>query len=184
MRVEPFTDRLNAAPDYVQKESPPAAVEPDGAWDPEVTPIGCDDGRVAIADSVVDDGRGVGLGDFYAYMPSHQYIFTPSRQFWPSVSVNSRIPPITLQNRAGEPILDDKGKPKMISASAWLDREKPVEQMTWSPGDPMVVKDCLVSEGGSINRPGCSCFNLYLPPDVAPGDPAQARRWIEHVARV
>lgn len=64
------------------------------------------------------DGEGVRLDDFYAYMPMHSYIFAPSRDMWSASSVNARIPPI--------PIGD-----KTISAAAWLDQHKPVEQMTW-----------------------------------------------------
>ena len=28
--------------------------------------------------------NGVGLTDFYSYMPTHQYIFTPTREMWPA----------------------------------------------------------------------------------------------------
>jgi hypothetical protein len=34
----------------------------------------------------------VELDDFYAYMPSHNYIFVPTRAPWPAGSVNARIP--------------------------------------------------------------------------------------------
>ena len=70
------------------------------------------------------DTDGVSLDDFYAYMPMHCYIYAPSREMWPASSVNARIPPI--------PGPDGKG----VAASAWLDRHKPVEQMTWAPGLP------------------------------------------------
>ena len=48
----------------------------------------------------------------------------------------------------------------------------------------MIVQDRLVSEGGWIRRVGCSCFNLYRPPIVAPGDAVLAERWVDHVFRV
>ena len=35
--------------------------------------------------------EGVSLDDFNAYMPTHSYIFTPSREMWPAASVNARI---------------------------------------------------------------------------------------------
>jgi hypothetical protein len=38
----------------------------------------------------------VTLDDFYAYMPQHSYIYTPSREPWPGTSVNARIPPVPL----------------------------------------------------------------------------------------
>src|SRR5690348_8722147 len=77
---------------------------------------------------------GVSLADFHAYMPRHNYIYEPTRTPWPASSVNSRIPPIPLTDDRGEPIRDGDGKQVVQSASAWLDRHKPVEQMTWAPG--------------------------------------------------
>lgn len=127
---------------------------------------------------------GVGLGDFYAYMPSHRYIFAPSREMWPANSVNARVAPVPLIGRDGKPVIGDDGKPKCIPATAWLDREKPVEQMTWAPGESELVPDRLISAGGWISRPGCSCFNLYLPPVVEAGDAASAAPWLDHIRRI
>src|SRR5262245_34629768 len=90
---------------------------------------------------------GVSLDDFYAYMPMHSYIFVPSREPWPAASVNATIPPVTLLNADGSPRLDDEGEPKTIKPSTWLDQNRPVHQMTWIPGEPMIVPDKLVSDG-------------------------------------
>jgi len=128
-----------------------------------------------------DTSGGVSLDDFFAYMPMHSYIYAPTMAAWPAASVNSRIPPIRLTNGAGEPVLDNGGKPVMLSASAWLDRNRPVEQMTWAPGLPTTIPGKLVLEGGWIDRPGVSCLNLYRPPTILPGDPTKAERWVEHV---
>jgi hypothetical protein len=114
---------------------------------------------------------GVSLEDFHAYMPAHSYIFTPSREMWPASSVNARIPPIPI----GE---------KKIPANAWLDRNKPVEQMTWAPGMPMLIPNRLIADGGWIERDGVSCFNLYQPPTIEHGDATKANRWINHVHKV
>jgi hypothetical protein len=114
---------------------------------------------------------GVSLEDFHAYMPAHSYIFTPSREMWPASSLNARIPPIAI----GE---------KTMPANAWLDRNKPVEQMTWAPGLPMLVPDRLIAEGGWIERDGVRCFNLYRPPAIEHGDATKANRWINHVHKV
>ena len=119
---------------------------------------------------------GVSLEDFYAYMPKHVYIFTPTREVWPASSVNARIVPVPLLDADGAPVLDEDGCATTIAASAWLDRHHPVEQMTWVPGAPLVIEDRLVADGGWIERPGCQCFNLYRPPLVRPGDPTQAGR--------
>ena len=84
---------------------------------------------------------GVSLDDFYAYMPMHSYIYVPTRQLWPSSSVNARLSP------------PEKG----ISASAWLDQHRAVEQMTWAPGLSMVIANRLIDEGGWIERNGVTC---------------------------
>jgi hypothetical protein len=113
---------------------------------------------------------GVSVGDFYAYMPMHSYIYAPSRDMWPASSVNARIPPITNGD-------------KKISATLWLDQNKPVEQMTWAPGAPISIRDRLIAEGGWIERPGCTVFNLFRPSVIVPrgGD---VERWLSLVRRV
>lgn len=127
---------------------------------------------------------GVRLTDFYAYMPSHSYIFAPSGEFWPAASVNSRIPPILMTGVSGQPILDDKGKEKYLQANGWLDKNRPVEQMTWAPGESQVIQNRLISDGGWVERPGCSVFNLYRPPRKIPGDPTKAEPWLEHIQKI
>ncbi|HYU12200.1 MAG TPA: primase-helicase family protein, partial [Stellaceae bacterium] len=108
----------------------------------------------------------------------------PTRTFWPGGSVNSRIPPIKLTDKSGQPVLDKDGKQVVLSAGAWLDRNRPVEQMTWAPGLPMVIHDKLILEGGWIDRRGVTCFNLYQPPAVRSGNAAKAARWVGHVRYV
>lgn len=127
---------------------------------------------------------GVSCADFYAYMPAHSYIFIPSREFWPASSINSRIPPVTIQDETGAPVVDEKGKPRTISASKWLDINKPVEQMTWAPGMPALITDRLISDGGWIERPETNCFNLYRGPVIADGEASLAGPWRDHVRKV
>src|SRR5262249_22482809 len=71
-----------------------------------------------------DLGKGVTLKAFFAYMPMHNYIYAPTRDHWPASSVDARIPPVKLVDRFGKPLLDKKGKPKTMPASAWLDSNK------------------------------------------------------------
>jgi hypothetical protein len=89
-------------------------------------------------------GEGVSIDDFRAFMEMHAYIFTPSGAMWPASSVNSRIPPIPLVDKNGEPLLDDEGKQRKISAAAWLDKHRPVETMAWAHGEPMLIPDRLI----------------------------------------
>lgn len=139
--------------------------------------------KAAIA-GARNTGSGVRLDDFYAYMPTHGYIFAPSGEMWPASSVNSRLPAMPMLDAAGRQMEDDKGKPKKIPANAWIDQNRPVEQMTWAPGEPQVIRDRLISDGGWLNRAGCSVFNLYRPPSKLRGDPTKAGRWLDHVMKV
>ena len=128
--------------------------------------------------------EGVTLDDFNAYMPAHSYIFTPSREMWPATSVNARIPPVPLFNKKGEPVLTEAGNQKKTQASAWLDKHKPVEQMTWAPGEPMLIPNRLISDGGWIERMGVTCFNLYRPPTIMLGNADEADPWLAHISNV
>jgi Family of unknown function (DUF5906) len=114
----------------------------------------------------------VSIDDFYAYMPQHNYLFAPARESWPASSVNAVIPPVLTKQGT------------TISASLWLDRNKAVAQMTWAPGLPMIIGDRLIADGGWIEHKGVSCFNLYMPPVIYPGDPTQVGRWLDHVRKV
>jgi len=149
----------------------------DGAATPRSAPKG------RTSPEGVNDS-GVALSDFRAFMPTHNYIFMPSGEFWPAASVNARIKPMPILGDDGEPIVDDKGKPKTMTASAWLDKNKPVEQVTWAPGEPPIVADRLISDGGWLRRAGCNVFNLYRPPSSHVGDAAKAKPWIDHIERI
>src|SRR5450631_6454 len=111
----------------------------------DVSSAACDDFIEEEVQLEQDEGEGVNLTDFVAYMPKHNYIYIPTREPWPAASVNARIPPIPLLDASGQPLLNENGNQKYISASAWLDQNKPVEQMTWAPGFPMQIPDRLVA---------------------------------------
>jgi hypothetical protein len=137
-----------------------------------------------VADPNAASSDGVELNDFYAYMPTHQYIFTPTREMWPGTSVNARLPPVALLKSDGTPVVDAKGKPKFTSPSSWLDRQRTVEQMTWAPGELLVIIDRIISDGGWISHPGLSTFNLYRPPTIELGDATKAGRWVDLMRKV
>jgi hypothetical protein len=122
--------------------------------------------------------------DFLAYMPEHKYIFRPSREIWVGASVNARLQPKPLLNKHGKQVIDDAGNPAFIKATLWLDRNQPVEQLTWAPGKPEIIADRLVSSGGWIRRPGCHVANRYLPPTIVPGNPRAATLWVRHVHKL
>jgi hypothetical protein len=141
----------------------------------------CDTLEIPVADR---PSTAIALTDFRSYMPGHNYIYLPTREPWPASSVNARIPPIPVTDYKGEPVLDEKKKPKTVPASLWLDRNRPVEQMVWCPGQPMLIVDHVVDQGGWIEQIGTTILNLYRPPTISHGDPTKAGPWIDHVKRI
>jgi hypothetical protein len=114
----------------------------------------------------------ISVNDFYAYSPSHRYVFVPTRELWPAASVNSRIG--VVDSAAGEP----------VKASEYLDMTRAVDQMTWLPGAGLIVEGRLVFQGGWIERPGAKVLNLYLPPGIKLGDATKAAPWLDLLYRV
>ena len=125
----------------------------------------------------------ISLEDFYANLEMHNYIYTPTGKMWPAASVNARVSSQTLM-AAGKPVFSESGNPIMIDANEWLDAHRAVEQITWVPGLPMIIRDKYVVEGGWVDRPNASCFNLYLPPRITLGDPSDISPWMDHLVYV
>jgi len=111
-------------------------------------------------------------------MPTRRFIFVPTRELWPAASVDVRVPPVPI---AG---LDDKRSPRGLPASAWLSRNRHVEQMTWAPGDEALIGGRLIADRGWIERAGVNVFNLYRPPSFVHGYPAEAGPWLDHIRKV
>ena len=131
------------------------------------------------------DDAAVRLEDFVAYMQSLDYIYMPAGDFWPAARVDARLPSVKLFDKSGNPIIDEEtGDQKEIFASGWLAKHAPVEQMTWAPGLPQLVRDKLIGDGGWIDRKGATVFNLYRPPMIMLGDPSKAGPWLDHVRRI
>jgi hypothetical protein len=149
--------------------------------------------REPIPDAeTLEHHQSVSVGDFYGYLPEHKYIFIPTRELWPASSVNARCEPPKMEDgsRAVKRV-PRKGKngttefeEVAILPAEWIDQYRPVEQMSWAPGMPMVIANRLVANGGWIDRPGCNTFNLYRPPTIGQGDPGEAGPWLAHVHRV
>jgi DNA polymerase I-like protein with 3'-5' exonuclease and polymerase domains len=136
-------------------------------------------------DKIVPDGAC--LSDFYAYMPQHQFFYAPARRLWPAASIDARMPKMALIDREGKLVLageKEDSKPVLISASKWLDQNRPIEEMTWAPGEPMLIHDRLMIEAGWISKPGATTFNLYIPPIIEDGDPRKALPWVRLVFKV
>ncbi len=111
--------------------------------------------------------------DFYAYMPTHNYLYIPTRELWPSSSVNGRVRPWPK---------DSTGKD--VEPAKWLDAHRPIEQMAWHPNEPQLIRNRVLQVSGWIHHDGASVFNLYRTPVPIAGDPALAAPWLDHVKRV
>jgi hypothetical protein len=107
--------------------------------------------------------------DFVAYRPGGSFIFIPTRDMWPANSVNASVWPV--------------GADKPVPAAQWIAAHRAVEQMTWAPGEPMEIRNKLVSEGGWIERSGCTVFNLYRPPVITPKS-GPVDLWLDHVRQL
>ena len=142
--------------------------------------LGLDDFEPVTEEKEQDADAGVTVEDFWAYLPMHSYVFVPTREPWPASSVNAKIAPIPLVDAEGNAVLDEDGEQVILKANAWLDQKQSVEQMTWAPGEPLIIEDRLIHHGGWIDRFGCRTLNLYSPPLIELGDPAKAERWLEH----
>jgi Family of unknown function (DUF5906) len=138
-----------------------------------------------IYDKAGSDEAAVRLKDFVAYMQSPDYVYLPAGDFWPAARVDARLRSIALFDNNGRPVVNDKtGEQKGMRASAWLAKYAPVEQMTWAPGLPQLVRDKLTSDGGWINQKGATVLNLYRPPTIEHGDATKADPWIAHVTKI
>jgi hypothetical protein len=115
----------------------------------------------------------VTLEDFYAYAPKHEYIHRPTRAHWPASSVNGMVTP--WPKGAGD---------KAIAPSKWLDANSAVQQMTWMPGEPELIKDRIALPSGFAVKPGARVFNRYVPPAPFTGDAEMAGPWLDHLKLV
>lgn len=109
----------------------------------------------------------VSLNDFYAYLPDHKYIFSPTGIMCPAASVNSRIPDIDG-----------------MKAAEWLDMNRSVEQAVWAPGYNHVIENKLLKDGGWVSHKGLRAFNLYQPPEPVTGNPDDVAPWVDHIRKV
>jgi hypothetical protein len=133
--------------------------------------------------SIEPRARSIKLADFQAFLPMHSYIYIPTRNLWPAVAVNSQMPSVPIFNKDGSPRMSN-GKQVRMKPNNWLDKHQAVELMTWAPGEPMLIRERLISEGGWFDHVGASCFNQYRPPTIKHGDASKAGRWVEHVKKV
>lgn len=109
----------------------------------------------------------VHFDDFYALSPEYKFIYKHNGSLWPAAAVDARLAPI-----GG------------IKPSKRLFIEHPVEDASWSPGEPQIIRHKLPIVAGWIDKPGASVFNYYQAPPRHLGDPVKAEPWLDHVHMV
>jgi hypothetical protein len=127
---------------------------------------------------------GIRLEHFRSYLVQHNYFYLPTRESWPGGSVNARLPRMPVFDADGNPVLNDKLEQVDEPATAWLDRNAAVVQITWAPGEPQLIENRVVDAGGWMPHRNVTVLNLYRPPSVILGDANQAGMWIDHVRKV
>ena len=141
-------------PDYLEPDDPfedgPPAPPSDEPPDREAPPVVDDDGPPGGYEL-----SSLPIADFIAHSPDHSYIYRPTGEEWTSTAVNARVMPI-----------GGGGGKKAVAANIWLDRNDAVEQRAWAPGEPEIIKDKLVADGGFFEKRGARVFNLYKPPQI------------------
>jgi hypothetical protein len=123
-------------------------------------------GGESDADADASRERPLPISDFIAYSPDHTYIHRATGAEWTSTAVNARVMPV----KTGV----DK---KPLAANVWLDRNDAVEQRTWAPGEPRIIKNKLVADGGFFPEQNARVFNLYKPPFVIGAKSREIKPW-------
>jgi hypothetical protein len=122
--------------------------------------------------------------DFVAYVPTSQYVYLPSGDFWAAKGVNKRLIWKTetqwVTNKHTGALEQEE---VAIPPADWLDRHSPVDQASWLPGELPVVLGVTINLGGRITNPNARLLNLYRPPTLvsAKGDVGP---WLDHFKRL
>ena len=134
------------------------------------------------------------LDDFYAFLPTHQYILRHTGEMWIAAGINAALPKVkigTKQVKRKKKDKDDADGPDefdevddMVPASLWLDWNRPVAQMSWLPGQGELIKGELTLEGGLKPVEGAAIFNKYQPPIRRAGDATRAMPWLDLIQTV
>ncbi|WP_233868637.1 primase-helicase family protein [Paraburkholderia adhaesiva] len=114
-----------------------------------------------------EPAEGYRYEDFYAYLPTHGYLHTPTREIWPVASINAKLP-----------------RREHLKPSTWLDQHRPVMQLVWVPGEAELVRERVMIVSGWQPHAGACVYNLYAPPRVPPGQARRAQPWLDHLARL
>ncbi|MGY3120357.1 hypothetical protein ACVWXQ_004294 [Bradyrhizobium sp. S3.14.4] len=111
------------------------------------------------------------LEDFVAYLPGGTFCYLPTREMWPASGANAKLGDVTVNGVS------------KIRAATWLSQNRAADAMAWCPGEPMLIKDRLLVEGGWIAKPGDTTLNNYRPPTIAARE-GDASLWLNHIKTI
>lgn len=118
--------------------------------------------RAAATDG--DEIEDIATSDFYYYSPRNSYLLAVNGDLWSSPAVDNTL-----------------GK----GASKWIKKNQTIASLTWAPGEPELVPDRIVNEGGWVSKGKVNTLNLYLPGVIRKGgDASKAGKWTDLVAKV
>jgi hypothetical protein len=109
-------------------------------------------------------------GEFYAYLPDHNFYFRPKGDFWPAASVDDLIGSVALANGT------------TIKATKYLARHHAVHDRTWWPGKPEIIDNYLFRDGGMVEAVGKRSLNMFRPPLPPMGNAHDVKPWLDHIA--
>jgi hypothetical protein len=135
-----------------------------------------EDAQSAVAEPLPDHPnltapQAFALEDFVAYLPGGTFCYLPTREMWPASGANAKL---------GDVMVNGVSK---IRAATWLSQNRAADAMAWCPGEPMLIKDRLLVEGGWIAKPGDTTLNNYRPPTIAARD-GDASIWLNHIKTI
>jgi hypothetical protein len=125
-----------------------------------------------------DDIEELCHADLVGHSPTGKFIYRPTGKLWPSITVDKRLGKVPLA------AVDEDGKQIKMPSSTFIMKTNVVEDMSWMPGEPEIIEDIVVLEGGRQEKKGARIYNIYRPAIVDPGKPREATRWIDHVHMV
>jgi hypothetical protein len=123
----------------------------------------------------------ISCDDFYSHLPAGSYLFVPTMEHWQAKSVDGFLPPVQITYQDA----DGNTKVKKIKPHLWLDQNRPIQQMTWLPGKPMIIENRLLTkEGVWVDRRRAKSYNSYRAPTLVPGDGRLAGPFFDLVDKV
>ena len=104
--------------------------------------------------------------DFYAVLPTHNYINRRTRELFTVDAVNGCL----------RRFKDSLG----MKASEWLDLMRACQQMSWQPAYPEIIEGMVADKGHLRSDPKGRIYNLFRPSEAVASD-ADASPWLNHV---